>query len=320
MKVIAKTGKDEIAFVYIVEYENGKMLECVESIQPPFTREDKWILLVSTMHGCPVGCKMCDAGGFYHGKPSAEEILEQIDFMVVNRYPDRRVPSMQFKIQFARMGEPALNDAVLDVLEELPKRYDAPGLMPSISSVAPYGTDAFFERLLEIKNRLYADGHFQFQFSIHTTDLALRDKLVPVKKWDFAKMAEFGERFYEKGDRKITLNFALAQGQPVDPEVLKKYFSPDIFLIKITPLNPTYRAVENNLESYIDPNSDASQDVIVQALENAGYDVIVSIGETEENLIGSNCGQYLRRHIEADENLGDGYTYKSEETWSVVGD
>lgn len=315
MKVIAKTGKDDMAFVYIVEYENGKKLECVESLQPPFTRDEKWILLTSTMHGCPVGCKMCDAGGYFHGKPTAEEILEQIDFMVVNRYPDRRVLSKQFKIQFARMGEPALNDAVLDVLEELPKRYDAPGLMPSISSVAPKGTDAFFERLLDIKNRLYSGGHFQFQFSIHTTDLALRDELVPVKKWDFEKMAVFGERFYEEGDRKVTLNFALAQGQPLDPEVLKKYFSPDIFLIKITPLNPTYRAVENNLETYIDPNEqNIDQNAVVKALKEAGYDVIVSIGEVEENLIGSNCGQYLRRHMEAGDNLSDGYTYELKET------
>ena len=319
MKVIAKTGKDDMAFVYIVAYENGKKLECVESLQPPFTRDEKWILLTSTMHGCPVGCKMCDAGGYFHGKPTAEEILEQIDFMVVNRYPDRRVLSKQFKIQFARMGEPALNDAVLDVLEELPKRYDAPGLMPSISSVAPKGTDAFFERLLEIKNRLYSGGHFQFQFSIHTTDLALRDELVPVKKWDFEKMAAFGERFYEEGDRKVTLNFALAQGQPLDPEVLKAHFSPEIFLIKITPLNPTYRAVENNLETYIDPHEqNVNQDAVVKALKEAGYDVIVSIGEVEENLIGSNCGQYLRRHMEAGDNLSDGYTYELKETLLTV--
>ncbi len=309
MKVIARTGRDEMALVYIVEYENGKMLECVESLQPPFRREEKWILLVSTMHGCPVGCKMCDAGGYFHGKPTAEEIMAQIDFMVCNRYPDGRIPVKQFKIQFARMGEPALNDAVLDVLEELPRRYDAPGLMPSISSVAPFGTDAFFERLLEIKNRLYAGGQFQFQFSIHTTDLALRDELVPVKKWNFAKMAAFGEHFYRKGDRKITLNFALAQEQPVDPAFLEKYFSPNIFLIKITPLNPTYRAMENNLETYLDPNADASQNEIVSALEAVGYQVIVSIGEVEENLIGSNCGQYLRRHLETEMNLSDGYTY-----------
>ncbi|OQY28919.1 MAG: radical SAM protein [Anaerolineaceae bacterium 4572_5.1] len=312
MKVIAKTGKDEMALVYIVEYENGKMLECVEAVQPPFTRDEKWILLVSTMHGCPVGCKMCDAGGYFHGKPTAEEIMAQIDYMIRNRYPDGHVRAKQFKIQFARMGEPALNDAVLDVLEELPRRYNAPGLMPSISSVAPFGADPFFERLLEIKNRLYADGHFQFQFSLHTTDMALRDEIVPVKKWDFAKMAEYGERFYREGDRKITLNFALAKDQPLDANVLLEHFSPEKFLIKITPLNPTYRAQENQLETYINPYADSSQDTVVTALEDAGYQVIISIGEVEENLIGSNCGQYLRRHLEAEATLQDGYTYELE--------
>lgn len=123
-------------------------------------------------------------------------------------------------------------------------------------------------------------------------------------------MAEFGERFYRSGDRKVTLNFALAQGQPLDPAVLLDHFSPDVFLIKITPLNPTYRAVENQLETYIDPSTDISQNEVVAALEKAGYQVIVSVGEVEENLIGSNCGQYLRRHIEAEGSLSDGYTYE----------
>ncbi|NOY98532.1 MAG: radical SAM protein [Chloroflexi bacterium] len=309
MKVVAKTGRDEIAVVYIVELSSGKMTECVESLQPPYARDEKWILLVSTMHGCPVGCKMCDAGGYYDGKPSAEEILEQIDFLVGRRYPDRRIPSRQFKIQFARMGEPALNNAVLDVLTELPRRYHAPGLMPSISTVAPFGADAFFERLLEIKNTRYAGGHFQFQFSLHTTDADLRDEIIPVRKWDFQKMAAYGERFHRPGDRKITLNFALAQNTPLDADVLLRYFSPDNFLIKITPLNPTYRAMENRLASYVDPVGGADNDGVIAALEEAGYQVIVSIGEVEENLIGSNCGQYIRRHLEVEDKLRAGYTY-----------
>ncbi len=162
MKVVASAGKEEVAIVYIGELENGKLVECVESLQPPHSREEKWVLLVSTMFGCPVGCLMCDAGGYYEGKPTAEEIFEQIDFLVRKRFPDGRVPSRQFKIQFARMGEPALNPHLLQVLDELPMRYHAPGLMPSLSTVAPHGTEKFFERLLEIKQDKYTGGHFQF--------------------------------------------------------------------------------------------------------------------------------------------------------------
>jgi 23S rRNA (adenine2503-C2)-methyltransferase len=313
MKVHATAGNEDIAMVYIAETSSGHLVEYVESVQPPLPREKKWVVLVSTMFGCPIGCLMCDAGGYYHGKPTKDEIFAQIDFLVGKRFPDGKIPCEQFKIQFARMGEPSLNLQVLDVLQELPRRYHAPGLMPSISTVAPAGTEKFFNRLLEIKQENYMGGHFQFQVSLHTTDFGLRDHFIPVNKWSFGQIGEYGERFYAAGDRKITLNFALAQGMPVDPTVLLNYFDPDRFLIKITPLNPTYRARENDLVSYIDPLSAEQKYEIIQVLQDAGYQVILSIGETEENYIGSNCGQYLRRHLSADEPINDGYTYQVKE-------
>lgn len=309
MKIVASTGREDVAVVYIVEYADGRLLECVESLQPPVPREEKWVLLISTMFGCPVGCAMCDAGGHYQGKVSVQQIFAQLDFLVYQRFPNGHIPSRQFKIQFARMGEPALNPALLEVLDQLPTRYQAPGLMPSLSTIAPASAAPFFERLLEIKRRHYSNGHFQFQFSLHTTDQLLRDQIIPVKKWSFAQMAEFGARFYQPGDRKITLNFALAQGNPLEPHILLEHFTPDKFLIKITPLNPTYRARENQLASYINPCQPDEPDNLVEALRQAGYEVILSIGEVEENAIGSNCGQYLRRHLNAADQLEDGYRY-----------
>ena len=313
IKVHASAGNEDIAMVYIIETSPGNLVECVESVQPPLPREKKWVLLVSTMFGCPVGCLMCDAGGHYHGKPSGQEILDQIDFLVDKRFPTGNIPCEQFKIQFARMGEPSLNTEVLEVLAELPRRYHAPGLMPSISTVAPSGTERFFNKLLEIKQENYSGGHFQFQVSLHTTDADLRDRFIPVKKWSFAQIGEYGERFFSPGDRKVTLNFALAHGMPVDPAVLLTFFDPQKFLIKITPLNPTYRARENDLVSYIDPLSAVEKYEIIQALQDSGYQVILSIGETEENRIGSNCGQYLRAHLMAEAPIEDGYTYQVNE-------
>jgi 23S rRNA (adenine2503-C2)-methyltransferase len=309
VKVIASTGTEDVAMVYVVDMGENRLIECVESIQPPIPREDKWVLLVSIMFGCPIGCSMCDAGGHYQGKPTRKQILDQIDFLVRKRYPDGTIPAKQFKIQFARMGEPTLNPAVLEVLDELPDLYQAPGLMPSISTVAPKGCDDFLEQLMDIKYNRYSKGKFQFQFSIHTTDETLRDQIIPVKKWSFAQMKTYGERFYSPGDRKVTLNFALAQDMPVDPQILLNHFDPEIFLIKITPLNPTYQAMENQLSSYIDPNIADNGYEIVEALKLSGYQVIVSIGELEENLIGSNCGQYIKRHLAATNPISDGYTY-----------
>ena len=310
MKVIASTGREDVAVVYIMELSEGRKIECVESLKPPIPMEKKWVLLVSTIYGCPVKCKFCDAGDFYKGMLSKQDMFDQIDFMVDRHFPDRIVTPEQFKIQFARMGEPLLNPAVLEVLDELPFRYKAPGLMPSLSTIAPAGAAKYFEPLLEIKKRHYNRGNFQFQFSIHTTDQQLRDKLIPVKKWSFTQMAEYGERFYQAGDRKITLNFALAKDQPADPDVLLRFFDPEKFLVKITPLNPTYRAVENGLSTYIDPHEKSDYLGVIENIKNAGYDIALSIGEPEENYIGSNCGQYLKTHMNSKNKIEDGYRYQ----------
>jgi 23S rRNA (adenine2503-C2)-methyltransferase len=312
MKVFAVTGTPNVAEVFMADMGGERMVEFVEALQPPFSRDERWILMVSTLYGCPVKCLICDAGGGYRGKPTAEEILRQIDHMVFRWYPDGCVPAAKFKIQFARMGEPALNMAVLDVLEQLPHRYRAPGLMPSVSTIAPHGVDAFFEGLLDVKNRLYSNRRFQFQYSIHTTDVALRDKLIPVRKWSFPQMSAYGERFYRSGDRKITLNFALAEGMPVEPDVLLRYFDPERYLVKITPVNPTCRAVQNGLSTHIDPYRPETGHAIAKTLTGAGYDVIISIGEVEENAIGSNCGQYVLKYLEGRQTVQDGYTYRVE--------
>lgn len=312
MKVFAMTSNPELATVYMADMGDERMIEFVEACQPPFSRAEHWILMVSTLFGCPVKCQMCDAGGHYRGKPTVEEILKQIDYMVDEWFPGRHIPARKFKIQFARMGEPAFNLAVLDALEALPKRYDAPGLMPSISTIAPHSTDAFFDRLIDVKNSLYADGRFQFQFSIHTTDVELRDRMIPVRKWTFTEMAAYGERFYCEGDRKITLNFALADGNPADPDVLIRYFDPARYFIKITPVNPTGHALQNGLASRIDPYRPEAAETLAQSMRDAGYQTLVSIGEAEENKVGSNCGQYVLNYLESKQTVENGYTYRVE--------
>jgi 23S rRNA (adenine2503-C2)-methyltransferase len=123
-------------------------------------------------------------------------------------------------------------------------------------------------------------------------------------------MAAYGERFYRPGDRKLTLNFALANGMPVDPDVLLRYFDPERYLIKITPVNPTYRAQQNELASYIDPQKHGEQNEIAARLEEQGYEVIISIGEIEENQIGSNCGQYVLNYLKGKTRIKNGYTYQ----------
>ncbi len=294
MQVIASAGRDDLARVYIARGEAGRHVEFVESLQPPWPREKKWVLIVSCLYGCPFACRICDAGGDYRGTLRRDEILFQIEYMVRRRFPDQIVPSAKFKIQFARMGEPSINPAVLDAIVALPERLQAPGLIVSLSTIAPAGRDGFFARLLEVKERFPA-GTFQFQFSLHTSDEEKRRELIPAPTWNFAAMAEYGRRFLRPGDRKVTLNFALAEGYPLDAGALLSWFDPACFLVKITPVNPTVRARESGLRPVFDGKRQDGE--TAERLRRAGYEVIVSIGELEENAIGSNCGQFIRSFL-----------------------
>jgi len=320
MRIISEYGSDDIAMVYVAQMREDEgaridskrfMVEFVESVQPPTPREQKWVLIVSSMFGCPIRCRMCDAGGEFAGRLTADEILAQVDHMVRLRFPDGRVPTKKFKIQFARMGEPSLNPAVLDAMDRLPRMYDAPGLQASMSTVAPSTKPAreFFEKLIAVKERNYAHGRFQLQFSIHTTDTKMRDDLIPTKKWTLEEIAAYGARFArpDEGDKKVTLNFAPAVGYPIDAGLLRSHFDPSLFMIKLTPLNPTVHGHEESLRSAIDPHDRGTSDRIVEPLEQEGFDVILSIGELEENRIGSNCGQFIQRALNARERPSESY-------------
>ncbi|HPR63717.1 MAG TPA: radical SAM protein [Thermoanaerobaculia bacterium] len=295
MEIRACSGQDGVARVFVGRTDSGKDLEFVESWDPGVSPEDKWVIIVSSLDGCPYSCSFCDAGGAYRGILSREEILQQILHLIESRYPDRRVPIRKFKVQFARVGEPSLNPAVLDVLETLPDTISAPGLIPCLSTVAPKGKEEFFHRLTAIKNRRYPNGAFQLQFSLHSTDDSFRKNLIHAKIWDLKMIRDFGETWFQKGDRKITLNFALCRDVPFEPDVVRSTFSPAKFLVKITPINPTTRGRQNRHRSaYPDPPAKVRQ--TVQALRDSGFTVIESIGDLRENAIGSNCGQFLSAH------------------------
>ena len=291
MEIVAKYGRDDLAILYIAQ-EDSKFLEFVESLQPPVPRDKKWVLILSTMYGCPVKCSMCDAGTYYHGKISYDVMYKQIDHMVSKRYPDRTIPVEKFKVQFARMGEPALNPDVLEVMRKLPELYNAPGLMPCISTIAPSNATKFMDEMLEIKNNLYPNGHFQLQFSIHSTDEVVRKEVIPYKIWTLEEVAKYGEAFWQKGDRKITLNFAAEKGNPLDQDRLLEVYDPKKFFIKITPINPTEKAKAHGIQSMISPETGEFAKQKIKAIEDKGFDVLLSIGELEENHIGSNCGQH----------------------------
>lgn len=135
----------------------------------------------------------------------------------------------------------------------------------------------------------------QMQFSLHTTDEARRKELVPTKTLTFKEMGRYGEQFWSPGDKRLTLNFATPKGYPLEPKRLLEHFDPERFLIKLTPVNPTVRSAQAGLSGRIDPNQPGENQALCDSFTQAGYDVILSIGELMENQIGSNCGMFIQR-------------------------
>jgi 23S rRNA (adenine2503-C2)-methyltransferase len=157
-------------------------------------------------------------------------------------------------------------------------------------------------RLAHIKRTAYGP-RFQLQISIHSTDPVQRRRLIPAPVWGFGEIAAYGREFVTPGDRKITLNFALSADTVFEPDAIESCFDPALFLIKVTPVNPTYKALESGwscpwggMEIPVPPHEEK-----LRRLEQMGYEVRRSVGEPDENRIGSNCGQYLKAHFSRSE-------------------
>jgi len=288
--VIAERANPDIATVFVADF-GGRLAEFAESRQPPLPREEKWVVILSCSFGCPVSCPICDAGGRFEGHLAAREMSAQVDYAVRRRYPGGRVPARKFKVQFARMGEPAFNDDVPEAMRLVEEAGYSPAPLFCVSTIAPRGKDVFFRRIAEVKDR--HGGNFQLQFSIHSSDEKERDRLIPARKWTLEEIAAYGRRSWKKGDRRITLNFAAGKGATIDPATIARIFDPDRFVVKLTPVNPTEKAAASGIESAFLCEHDGYAARLVRAFERAGFPVILSVGEPEENLIGSNCGQFV---------------------------
>ena len=75
------------------------------------SRKERWMIGVSCMSGCPVGCKFCATGQMKSYRNLwANEIYNQvrwiIDINATHYFPEE---SKEFKINYTRMGEPFLN-------------------------------------------------------------------------------------------------------------------------------------------------------------------------------------------------------------------
>jgi 23S rRNA (adenine2503-C2)-methyltransferase len=295
LTVLDKTGRHELAEVYLaaVRADQDLLIEFVDACDPSAGGRDvKWVVIISTQLGCPVKCLMCDAGRRFQGNLSSDEMLAQVDRIVAANGRDPRTCG-KFKVQFARTGEPALNDEVLRCLWHLKNRY--PNVIPCVATVGPAGRERWFSTLLGLRDSF---NDFQLQFSINTTDEPLRERLMPYPKMPWQQIAQLGRGLYRPGRRKPALNFAVNGEWELDAGKLAQRFDSRWFAVKLTPLNPTATGAGNGF-SAVSSLQEVGLILAAKAAElrDRGYEVIVSLGHREEDEIGSNCGQAVWRRL-----------------------
>ena len=296
---VGVTGDPAVAEIAILRFgcDPLRVVETVDGLTPPLPRDRKWIINVSTQFGCPVGCPICDAGRSFHGNLLAGEMRAQVDWALA-RHPGVAGRCDKLKVHFARIGEPALNDAVLEAMDGLPAQVQSPGLWCCVATTAPRRREAWFDRLLDLKKRRFP-GRFQLQFSMQSTDPAARSRLIPVPHWSTDDILAYGLRFHRPGDRRVVLNYALARDVPFDPAAVRAVFPAAHFAVKLTPVNPTARALEAGFRTRLRGGPDDALDRAVDDLRTAGFDVIVSVGDPREDQVGSNCGQVIAGRADA---------------------
>ncbi len=275
--------------VYRVRTPDGHAVEVVDSTQASEAKERR-VLGLSTLLGCPVKCAVCDAGGGYMGRLTAVELLSHLDAVVSEAFPGGLPTVPELRVELTRMGEPTFNQGVLQFLTALPHRYPPARVTVLLSTVGPARSERFLEELLAVKAQHFGSGGLTLQLSLFTTDEALRKQMVPIKAMSFEALSAYGTRFVETGTVrvKVWLNFPAARELPVEAERLAVLFSPEVFAVKLSPINLSAAAVKSGFTSLSeDP---AQTRGLVEQLVARGYEVKVTDAEGRDDPTG--CGHF----------------------------
>jgi adenine C2-methylase RlmN of 23S rRNA A2503 and tRNA A37 len=236
--------------VYALKTEDGYLIETTDTFLPECTkyckydvdgygsRAERWMIGVSVMSGCPVGCKFCATGNMKKWRNlSTSEILKQVGFVLGNNSKDFHFrDAKEHKINYTRMGEPFLNINSLRNAIDIINRY-LPGTHHYVSTIGIKGSDFSW-----IKDNI------TLQISLHSLDEDRRNELIPYK--NKMSIKELGQ-IRTKSNLKTTLNLTLVDTLDFDIEKLKEYFDPEYFFIKLSPINPNAVSNKNNFKEGI---------------------------------------------------------------------
>ncbi len=259
---------------------------------------EKWVITISTQYGCSMGCTFCDVPMVGAGKNATfYDLINQV-LTGITLHPEIK-STKRLNIHFARMGEPTFNPTVLDAAKwfhtHLLPEHEV--VHPVVSTMMPKRNEwlkLFIHTWMRMKNRLYG-GNAGLQLSINSTNEGERNIMFNGNALSLPEIAKIMDGIVPVG-RKITLNFAVA-GYEIDPDVLLRYFNPELYIIKLTPMHKTNTAESNDIKTsgkYTEYYPYKEYDI---NLQNAGYEVLVFIASKEEDESKITCGNAILSNI-----------------------
>ena len=237
--------------VHALRTDDGYLVETTDTFLPSYTkhavgthqnilqdsdigsRGERWMIGVSTQSGCPVRCKFCATGNMNKFRNlTADEIVDQVMFVLDKHPDDNPRNSYEFKINYTRMGECFLN---IEAVKEAIKRISA--IFPSAHH---------FVSTIGIKDSDFSwiKDNITLQVSVHSLKDEKRNWLIPFR--NKMTIEELGQ-IRTQSNLKTTVNMTLVDEDDFDIDELKKYFDPEYHFIKLSPIYKNAVSESNNM-------------------------------------------------------------------------
>lgn len=254
----------------------------VESVlyrYPTYT--ERTVLCISTMCGCPMGCRFCGTGDYFVRSLTAEEIVAQATYILDSQI-DGINPSEIKKLQIMvmSMGEPALVKALWEAFRILHKKYPNAALLISSS-----GPKIDYSWIREMSVEIPTVG---LQFSVHESTDTARNALIPFEnKLNLFEIAKEGLEWFIATRRKPYFNYCAHENNSSDEDVdrLFNLFNPSVWEATVS--------VICERESHAQATNEHQRNLAIEfgnKLVERGYNVRV-FDPAGQDTIGGGCGQ-----------------------------
>lgn len=209
-------------------------INCIYDKEKIGSRLERWMIGVSTMSGCPVGCKFCATGKIKSWRNlTDDEIYGQVKFITQKNCEINPIDSMEFKINYTRMGEPFFN------INNVKRAIDR------INNNICYKTHHYISTIgIKDSDFSFIKGNSTLQISLHSTDEKRRKELIPIK--GLMSIKELG-MIRTNSNKKTTINMTLIDNKDFDINVIKENFDPRYFFIKLSPVNKNEISSNNGI-------------------------------------------------------------------------